>query len=209
MSGLEGTAVGANSPDAQGHYCEPTNLPPSPLEMGGHLPLERGPGEPELDDSVVEIEPNDAITTVRELLACRNPGLMHAFDDAFNEERVEQPPTRPVFELSFNTVSTGLKPLGPLQPDVQVPRHYICPITHEAMAQPVVAMDGFSYEKAAILQWLKQSSQCKSPMTGEPMVDGRITPNHVLHSMIREFYDKHRDDSLEYFEHLLSSMAKE
>ncbi|KFM60500.1 WD repeat, SAM and U-box domain-containing protein 1, partial [Stegodyphus mimosarum] len=43
---------------------------------------------------------------------------------------------------------------------------FYCPITQEVMRNPVVAADGYSYEKCAIQEWL-ESGRDTSPMTNE------------------------------------------
>jgi hypothetical protein len=52
------------------------------------------------------------------------------------------------------------------------------------MDDPVVLTDGFSYERAAIVEWMK--SKTISPMTGMPVV-GSIVPNTVLRVMINDW----------------------
>ena len=37
---------------------------------------------------------------------------------------------------------------------VEVPKHFICPISQDLMIDPVVAADGFTYENRQITQWL-------------------------------------------------------
>ena len=37
----------------------------------------------------------------------------------------------------------------------EVPDDYICPITTEIMTDPVSTLDGFTYERAAITEWLR------------------------------------------------------
>ena len=39
--------------------------------------------------------------------------------------------------------------------DIAPPDEYVCPITHELMVKPVVASDGFSYERSAIEDWVR------------------------------------------------------
>jgi hypothetical protein len=57
-----------------------------------------------------------------------------------------------------------------------------CPITLDVMDDPVVAGDGFTYQKSAIEAWLAHSD--KSPVTGKSM-DTRITfPNRALRSVL-------------------------
>ena len=45
----------------------------------------------------------------------------------------------------------------------------MCPITNEIMQKPVVAADGFTYERSAIIRWLMTKN--KSPLTGMPLLD--------------------------------------
>lgn len=59
-----------------------------------------------------------------------------------------------------------------------------CPITHEIMREPVMMVDGYSYEKRAIQHWLTQSN--RSPMTNLPLHDTRLIPNLKLLEIINE-----------------------
>ena len=45
------------------------------------------------------------------------------------------------------------------------PRDFECSITAERMKDPVIAADGFSYERVAIEKWF--SNKATSPKTGE------------------------------------------
>lgn len=73
---------------------------------------------------------------------------------------------------------------------IEVPPHFICPITREVMLYPVVASDGQSYEKFAIVAWLKEHNT--SPMTNKIMKSNKIIQNFTLRSMIREFIDRNQ-----------------
>jgi hypothetical protein len=64
------------------------------------------------------------------------------------------------------------------------PNEFFCPITHEMMVDPVVLTDGFSYEREAIVDWMKLSAI--SPMTGATVVNS-IVANTVLNIMINEW----------------------
>jgi hypothetical protein len=44
---------------------------------------------------------------------------------------------------------------------------FVCPITHELLVDPVVAADGYMYERKAIESWLAISSN--SPATNKPL----------------------------------------
>ena len=66
-----------------------------------------------------------------------------------------------------------------------VPDEYICPITAEIMTDPVTTLDGFTYERAAITEWLRTKDT--SPKTGATLESKALIPNHSLRSMIRSF----------------------
>ncbi|XP_076852475.1 WD repeat, SAM and U-box domain-containing protein 1 [Brachyhypopomus gauderio] len=60
-----------------------------------------------------------------------------------------------------------------------VPDEYLCPITHEVMKDPVIAADGYSYEREAIESWISTKSRT-SPMTNLPLHTTLLTPNRTL-----------------------------
>lgn len=53
-----------------------------------------------------------------------------------------------------------------------------CPITTQEMLDPVITLDGHTYERAAILAWLLKSAT--SPMTGEPLASTVLFPNLAI-----------------------------
>lgn len=57
-----------------------------------------------------------------------------------------------------------------------------CPITLERMTDPVVWGDGYTYERRAIEEWAAKSNH--SPMTGAPVHDTSLRPNHALRSIL-------------------------
>jgi hypothetical protein len=69
-----------------------------------------------------------------------------------------------------------------------------CPITYEQMSDPVIAMDGHSYERSALERWFDESARSGrnidigviSPMTGEPM-GLMLIPNYALKKAINEY----------------------
>jgi TPR repeat protein len=66
------------------------------------------------------------------------------------------------------------------------PSTFLCPISHEIMSEPVVAVDGHSYEKSAIEQWFATGKR-SSPMTNKAMASTALTPNRLLKSQISEW----------------------
>ncbi|XP_014240372.1 WD repeat, SAM and U-box domain-containing protein 1-like [Cimex lectularius] len=59
------------------------------------------------------------------------------------------------------------------------PHEFLCPITHQIMQDPVVASDGFTYERSAIQSWFA-SGHCTSPMTNSYMVSQELNSNRLL-----------------------------
>ncbi|XP_042683156.1 WD repeat, SAM and U-box domain-containing protein 1 [Centrocercus urophasianus] len=72
-------------------------------------------------------------------------------------------------ELRIKTVSVS----------IAVPDEFLCPITRELMKDPVIAADGYSYEKEAIENWISNKRR-SSPMTNLPLPSLVLTPNRTL-----------------------------
>ena len=63
------------------------------------------------------------------------------------------------------------------------PVEYLCPISTTLMADPVIAADGFSYERANIEGWIRSMKRnglfFRSPTTDEPLEHVNLIPNQV------------------------------
>ena len=66
----------------------------------------------------------------------------------------------------------------------RLPRSVFCPITQMPMLDPLLAADGHSYERAALVKWLAKKKT--SPVTGAPLQHMVLTPNHALRNTITE-----------------------
>ena len=64
----------------------------------------------------------------------------------------------------------------------ELPEDFMCPITQEKMADPVIAQDGHTYERKAIEAWFSTSNL--SPMTNAPLSNKSLLPNFNLKSQI-------------------------
>lgn len=67
----------------------------------------------------------------------------------------------------------------------ELPDEFYCPITMEVMTDPVLAADGFSYERAAIRDWLDKE-HVTSPKTGAALENKALHPNLSLRSLIQD-----------------------
>ena len=59
----------------------------------------------------------------------------------------------------------------------------ICPITAEIMSDPVSTMDGFTYERAAITEWLRTNDT--SPFTGAKLESKMLIPNLTVRCLLQ------------------------
>ena len=60
----------------------------------------------------------------------------------------------------------------------------VCCITLELMRDPVMAADGHTYERDALLRWLKTSNV--SPATGAQLANRMVMPNYCVKMLIQE-----------------------
>lgn len=76
----------------------------------------------------------------------------------------------------------------------EIPKEYVCPISFGIMFAPAIAMDGHSYELAAIEEWietrLRKGQPITSPFTNQPMARTLI-PNLALRNLIRAYCEEH------------------
>ncbi|KAM0923976.1 hypothetical protein ACQ4PT_005168 [Festuca glaucescens] len=70
------------------------------------------------------------------------------------------------------------------------PGHFLCPILQEVMMDPVVASDGYTYDRKAIEMWI--SMKDKSPMTNLRLQSRSLIPNHSLRSAIMDWRSRSR-----------------
>lgn len=71
---------------------------------------------------------------------------------------------------------------------MEVPNEYLCPIGHLIMADPVTTVDGLTYERENIEEWLK--SHETSPVTNLRLSSKVLTPVVFVRNKIREFLDE-------------------
>ena len=66
--------------------------------------------------------------------------------------------------------------------------NFICPITHQLFIDPVVAADGYLYEKEAIEEWLKEHNT--SPMTNLMLIYKHLNPCFYFNKKLEAYYLK-------------------
>ncbi|KAL3131854.1 hypothetical protein ABBQ38_007567 [Trebouxia sp. C0009 RCD-2024] len=63
-----------------------------------------------------------------------------------------------------------------------IPYLLCCPLTKELLKEPMIAADGYTYEKHAFQEWLKQHNN--SPVTGKPLHDASMLPNFAIVALV-------------------------
>ena len=66
-----------------------------------------------------------------------------------------------------------------------IPVSFFCPILGEVFTNPVVAPDGWTYERSAITEWLGRHAT--SPFTRQQMTVDQLRPNLALRNSISEW----------------------
>ena len=70
--------------------------------------------------------------------------------------------------------------------DADCPDAFKCPITMKKMKDPVIAADGYTYERKAIEGWLTGCKMC-SPMKNQKILNGALIFNHNLKLLMNEY----------------------
>lgn len=81
---------------------------------------------------------------------------------------------------------------------VSPPFELVCPIRHVLMVNdPVLALDGYTYEREAIVEWLERGgagggdhTAALSPMTHEPLGNATLVSNVAIRTMARDWFTK-------------------
>ena len=78
---------------------------------------------------------------------------------------------------------------GDEETPLEIPDEFQCPILGTLMIDPVVTSDGHTYERNAILHWLKDHDT--SPKTMSKLEHTNVVPNHIIRAQIIDFRQAH------------------
>jgi ankyrin repeat protein len=74
-----------------------------------------------------------------------------------------------------------------MEPKVKIDFHDImCPISKSIFLDPVIASDGFTYERNEINKWIISKPKPISPMTGDP-IEKYLVSNKLIMNTVKEF----------------------
>ena len=96
-----------------------------------------------------------------------------------------------MLETSLTAHQEELRRLKGLLTERGVPDGLICPLSLEIYEDPVMAADGFSYERREIENWFARGKRT-SPKTNEELPHTFLMPNRDLKSTCQDFLDEVR-----------------
>ncbi|CAF1153628.1 unnamed protein product [Rotaria magnacalcarata] len=94
--------------------------------------------------------------------------------------RVHRPPPTPPRPIRSQSQRVPTSTLTP------IPDALLCPITSDIFKDPVLAEDGHTYERQAIVQWIRQEGT--SPITREPLSEKKLRRNHTIRKLVDELH---------------------
>ena len=77
-----------------------------------------------------------------------------------------------------------------------IPNEYICPITNNVMDDPVIAADGYTYERSSITEWFRRGHRT-SPLTNLQLTDTSLRVNQALRKLIADFLEQNSSHKLQ------------
>jgi len=101
--------------------------------------------------------------------------------------------------VASDETNTAISTAASLQPKVEIGEglfspKFICPITKDVMIDPVICSDGYTYDRAAIVAWLKHSSM--SPLTRVRLPNKDLRPDYTLRVQIEKFREVRLEERL-------------
>lgn len=71
--------------------------------------------------------------------------------------------------------------------EIEVPCHFLCPISLRLMRDPVTISTGITYDRESIEKWLFTFNNTCCPVSKQPLFDSYLTPNHTLRRFIQSW----------------------
>ena len=76
-----------------------------------------------------------------------------------------------------------------LRDGAEIPEEYLCPISQDIMLNPVICMDGQTYDRISITRWLETKSV--SPHTNQRM-EKTLIPNYAMKNIIEKWLNENK-----------------
>jgi hypothetical protein len=102
----------------------------------------------------------------------RNQNISSSLDSTSSSQSIQFPASAPPVEQRI------------------LQEHLLCPILRERMTNPVIAADGYTYERRAITAWIStRGGRAISPMTGERLAHLDLQDNRLVKQLIVAYKD--------------------
>ena len=105
--------------------------------------------------------------------------------ESSKNEKIEEEKEKKMLEEAKNDPEMN-KDVSEL-PDYSSVNSFLCPITKNIMKNPVITPYGTTYDKDAILGWLKTNETC--PLTKKPLNRKMLIPNYALKNAITRYVE--------------------
>jgi hypothetical protein len=106
------------------------------------------------------------------------------YDELTKDER-EQSQTQEALQRKKAEKNENRKDNNNITTDYVDIESFLCPISQEIMRDPVITPKGISFERKAILDWLKKSQNC--PITKTKLTEKDLITNYSLKNAIDEY----------------------
>ncbi|KAL4383920.1 hypothetical protein GQ457_15G000960 [Hibiscus cannabinus] len=80
--------------------------------------------------------------------------------------------------------------------ELEIPRHFICPIALDLMKDPVTLSSGITYDRESIDKWLEDGN-FTCPVTTQVLTSFDQIPNHSLRKMIQDWCVQNRSHGIQ------------
>ncbi|GAB4859861.1 hypothetical protein Ancab_011342 [Ancistrocladus abbreviatus] len=84
--------------------------------------------------------------------------------------------------------------------DIEIPSHFLCPISLQLMRDPVTVATGITYDRESIEKWLFSCKNTTCPVTKQTLCSSghlHLTPNHNLRRLIQSWCTLHASHGIE------------
>ncbi|KAG2371559.1 E3 ubiquitin-protein [Vigna angularis] len=113
-----------------------------------------------------------------------NGGNREKREKASNHGKMHEPHQK----LSATTMQRLRLRFQPFSMDeIEIPAHFLCPISLQLMRDPVTVCTGITYDRENIEKWLFSCKNNTCPVTKQCLLDHDLTPNHTLRRLIQSW----------------------
>ncbi|XWS28502.1 hypothetical protein CRYUN_Cryun25bG0075100 [Craigia yunnanensis] len=81
--------------------------------------------------------------------------------------------------------------------EIEIPPHFLCPISLQLMRDPVTISTGITYDRYSIEKWLFSCKNKVCPVTKQVLHDSDLTPNHTLRRLIQAWCTLNASNGIE------------